>query len=258
MAGPIYYFPGAPGTSISDALMKEKVNAAGLGGVIGDATLFPAIVTDGNGPDGKGGLAVHVVLPKEHPGKVPNTGYYPDDQTWIHVEPRGYWLGLQKSSLPGPSDLQRNGHLLQDYEIKLGDGHQWAVMALYPFNEGSIPRVGKQNANWEWEWQTHPRFDDLIKRYEKVFMGGEDSMGGWADLAVDTLAVNYRVDKHLAMVLGLFEYEHCTRILEMGMDTPERRKYDDAKKKDTPLSEGAAMNAGDTTPPVSPDSSQHS
>ena len=248
MAGPMYYFPGFGGTSFTDQSIKDKVKECGLDIVLSGAEFVAQSTT--TGPDhteekpSLGGLVIAVKKPV-----VPNVGYYPDDQEWLFIKPKGYWLGFKKGCNPTPSDLQRRETLWKDYEVRLCDGNDWAVMAIRPFaRQGSIPRVGKMDENCEWTWTPRSEFDELLKKYEDVFAGGQRTMAGWADLAIDTLSVNYRIDVYLAMALGLVEFSHCEKIVDLATDEPEFRAHTEAKKRGIERSGVSVTSYGELVP----------
>jgi hypothetical protein len=247
----MYYFPGLNGNTISDAVVKQRIVECGLdtilGDLKGDERLDQATTS---GPDGSGGGLVVAVRPVDG-GDSPNTGYYPEHQQWVHIKPKGYWIGLVAGSPLRPIDVQRP-KIFRDYEVVLADGNAWSVMTLLPFaREGSIPRIGQMSDECEWLWVTHPKYRELQKRYESLAIGdGQDI--DVADLAVETLAVNYRLNKYLAMMAGLLEADHCRLIIDMGMDEPAWLADQEAKKRGIDRSGGSLTNSGAPTPPVSP------
>jgi len=135
------------------------------------------------------------------------------------------------------------------------DDNEWAVMTIQPFaRSGSIPRVGRMaEEDNEWEWPHHPRFDPLAKKYEGVFAGREETPGGWANLAVDTLAVNYRIHPHLAMAMRLFDQSHASQIIKLAMDLPELEAYQEAKKRGVQRSDVSVSIYGELTLDASQD-----
>jgi len=257
----MFFFPGL--TTITDAAIKARLVECELDDILGDLTGSDRIEQTINSnhaaegsPDGSAGLVISAR--PQPPGVIPNTGYYKDAQEWVHIGPKNYWIGLQIGAKPRPCDLQRNGHLLQDYQIKLADGNEWSIMTMRPLERpGSIPRVGRMGENCEWSWNPHPRFDALLQKYDQIFAGHKDTTNHWADLAIETLAVNYRINRFLAMLLGVLELEHCSRIIDLASDIPEFEAHEEAKKRGIERSDISVTSYGEVIPPASPITAQH-
>lgn len=232
MAGLMVYFPGqGNGPSITDEMLREIVRSYELEQLLGKGPYQAQPVNVGPDKSSVGGivLAVDVRRIKEHPGRNPNTGYLPEDQEWhevpIRVRQPGYWLGWKKSDPVRPEDLQRTTKLLKDYEVVLGDGNTWAVMALTPFERpGVIPRVWTMGDDGEGIWPPKEGYSGVIAIYEKLWAGESLLQNDWAKLVVDTLAINYFLNAPATMFLGLLTTDLCHEVISLAMDMPEVQK----------------------------------
>lgn len=224
--------------------------------VLGD--VVPVLMCNSleRGPDGgKGMLVVHA--PPLSNGSC--SRYVPDSQQWWDIKPHGYWLGIVKDSPPTEPDLKRE-EIYEDYRIKLADGHDWAIMAIRPFGGrlGEMPRVGYLGDDFTWRWRPDARFDKLIQRFSEVWDKRPDLHNEWAELAVEALQVNYRVDKYLIMCCELLGAANCYRVVALAMDEPVVTEWLESKKKEEQLSADSSTNAGGETPSASLDSPQPS
>lgn len=242
---PVYFFPGPTSSTISTPSVLELVAAAGLDSVIGDLVRAgrhsSAAIT--HGPDKGPGWCIC---------QEPTTaGYFENDQQWSFIKPKNYWVGLRVGNYPTPKDLQRGDTVFHDYGIKLNDGNEWSVMALTPFRRpGAIPRIGSMDENCQWSWVPDDKYKELIGRYEKLWNGGTDD---FADLAVATLAVNYRIDPYLAMAMKLFHLHDCERIVDYAMDDPAVKAYLEAQQGNAQPSADSDSSVGGGSLPVSQD-----
>jgi hypothetical protein len=119
-------------------------------------------------------------------------------------------------------------------------------MALLPFGrQGKLPRVGTTGDDGDWDWKPHAAYERLCQECFEALQGAKKTTNGWAELAVDILAVNYRVNKYVVMSLELLSLELCDKILDLAQDGPEIEKHLAAQKKTEPLTGTVSMSAGD-------------
>jgi len=230
VAGFFYYMPG------ERTLYHETLAKAGIGYAFGDAHEPKAIVGGvGTGPDGAGGI----ILARNDVGIDPATvGYYPEGQTWQKVAGGQHWIGLatgaQYGGLPGPGDLEAD-EMLAGHFIRLGDGNDWLIPVARHFATGGVPpsalTLGPDGQLVLEPLQRYVQFSshaDRVWEDLRVKLGwikaakdrAELTVGeGW-EIAIEALALNYRVSQTEVAMLRLVTTPNMPRILEAIVDWP--------------------------------------
>lgn len=198
------------------------------------------------GPDG--GRGVIFYWPHAIDDYNPQPGYHPETQEWvqgsgIRVQGSGFWLGRScatgsASAAVEPESLLRRRSLAGTM-LELADGQPWLIPAapMLPQRLGidASGRVGRQ---------VQPRYqrywDQVVHYYEQFLAIGEMFEQGqqfsdsieqvWA-FAVETLALNYRVDAHVVSWLGLFDEQTIVRLVMHTFEGDLVRLHDAVKKK---------------------------
>ncbi len=214
------------------------------------AGLAYALNGDKGGPTGtqttKGpGNVSGILCAVNGPGDPPPM-YHPDRQTWRQGPGAKFWIGLDNDAKPGPDDLARP-RIISGEHVKLRDGNEWTVPICFSFLRGmTLPRTLVLGEDCQtWKLATLPEFLKLCKDAEMVWeayrnpdANGEITIGEMQAprIAVDALAVNYRIGALEVSMLGLLSNVEMWDILEAMIDKPnlERVAMDYAKKNATP------------------------
>lgn len=218
MSSPIYFFPGVRPLAIVDrdrlrfSFLEGRGVAAAFAGVKSVQADTCCVEITGKGPSGRTGTMLVATCGREPPLHLT---YAPDHQTWIEG-PAGAdcWVCLAKDHPPTPADLARSPHP-QGRAVELGDGNKWHVPILRsPFDREShgrshLPRdfyydkngqlAMRLQADSERLWElSGVAWDHYLKRDEHPTIDSELLM----ELAIGALAINYRVGKVEATLLG--------------------------------------------------------
>lgn len=227
---------------------------AGIDYAMWSPSAFSHLLTT-SGPEGKGGMLVQC-LPD---GASTMVRYEPDKQSWRKgpgVPPK-YWVGVDNDAKPGPDDLKRQ-RVYDGTPVRLLDGNDWIVPRCFGYLEGrdaTLPRLLDVADDGETVvTRVHPRYQKLCDdafRWWKQFTGRLPENehlkpAGMVQLALEALAVNYRIGKVEAIaLLGLWGTDEFGLILRAMIDADEmEKKYaiDDA--------EAAKKTGGETSPPI--------
>jgi len=239
MASLLYYIPAARVEAIPEPTLQEWLTAR-LQLQAGEATEIASSLLE-PGPDGGRGhlLAIGTVA-------APDSGlrsYAPAAQTWQpepeHVPPH-YWLGWDTAEPPAPEDLLRpepcGGHL-----TRLGDGALWLVPAARTIEGGSmlhkgigigpggalvaavLPRFCAFSAKAEALWQHIYGSLEQDETATESTATMEDKEAYL--LAVEALAINYRLSTAEATVLGLLPEPSLDAVLRAIVDFPSLEAF---------------------------------
>lgn len=265
MAGFLYFIPRTDGRQ---TLENADLEAAGLGYATTAAGVDCQFLPAGRfapAPDLAG-----VLVSPQAPG-APPPRLEPDKQLWRKGPKGRYWVGMAADARPAPADLQRS-RVYDGNGVKLLDGHEWIVpraLAVVPGRDMTLPRMlGLADDGETPIYTVHPRFADLCDRTLRWwldFTGETEKSGGkpmtngeLIALAIDSLAVNYRVGK--VEVLGLLqlwsedEYGLVARAL---IDADALMEYAEKKRRaghESATSSGGPGGSTGTSPatPTSP------
>jgi len=212
-----YYLPGQ-----QDA-RHDAILAAGLAHAF-DSEPFPfAHVATQRGPDGGAGL---LVAPGENDGLALSRASA--DLCWQQAPGRAWWIGIEGETLP--ESLARNEQI-DGHHVRLGDGQKWLVPVARSMARGSmLPTSLVLGPEGEVVREALPKFAQISAkagRVERIFFGqieGDESEDmdldeGFA-IAVEALAVNYRIGPVEASTLRLLTDPVATSILRALVDVP--------------------------------------
>ena len=217
MAGFLYFVPGR----------QTQVNAGDLAGLglahIATSQGGPESRGISNaGPDGGGGF---LVVPT-HPASPPSM-FQRAEQTW-HRGPK-FWVGWLTASPPTPADLVRDT-VMGGTGVKLRDGNEWMIPrihAVFPGRPTNLPRVFGADDSGDWAPKIAPEYEGVCERAHRWWraflrLDGESvTEADLLDLAVDVLALNYRVSKAEVAAMGLIGDAELARIGRVIIDGDE-------------------------------------
>lgn len=260
MAAPLYFIPDAdPERLQGDPDAQEAVlSAAGVEALVAEAGLVAWLgQRQVTGPDGRlGGWAYCVSGAARSPSGF--SRLRGEDIT--KVGGGRYYLAWLEEEEPAPFDLlRRGGPLCKGSDEKLGDGRLWHLPILrapvmfdatggYNVDRSldgvSCPRsLGWDPESGEFSARPTAAYRELFDRTGEwlqmlILSGGSferEELGGWCELAVRLLAINYRVDRVIATRLGLLDDDGWMAILNAGVNLPLLEAVDEdadeAKKK---------------------------
>lgn len=246
-----YFLPAVTYAQVDATVIRDR----GLGAVLSDCIATPADLAaritrrnvPGSGPGGESGV---IVAPVPIGGQVPETfGFFPDRQKWINCGP--HWLGYELGTLPGPEVLRRKS-LLPGYEVPLGDGQVWQVSVIRRLGKfPALPRTMALNDTGEFVTDVLPEFagtwDASAEMFDFLFRAESIPFEQVFALAVEALAVNYRVGPREVSVLGLLNTVNFQSVFEAACDWRQL-----CELLNIPDEEGQKKSA---PPPVSPSTS---
>jgi hypothetical protein len=213
------------------------------------------------GPDGGGGAIF----------SDPATPQPADYTTikWTKIPGSPHYLGVDPAvGLPGPDDLIRD-EIIDGYGVTLGGDvkNEWIVPLARIWPEGTkIPATMGYGPDGDFVTEPVERYRPLCKKAERIFDavaagagliespdGGDlmtigDGKEGF-DLAVEILAVNYRIGAAEASALKLIDTDNLHLIIGCLVDLP--RISEEAEKrveKKTDTDEGDGVNTPDGGP----------
>jgi len=240
MSAPLYFLPGIfaaqllPGGTLNRRLLADR----GLADVLADveaAGLAHHEIAAAAGPGGKPGMIV-CARPGEGVPLPRRLGYYPDDPhvTWHTLRGGDLYLAIDATSPPGPEDLLRRDPL-GGQAVRLGDGREWQVPVIRcPIGGTQLP----QSIGWHdgaLGLQVKPAYRDLWDRSlaaaDFAFVSGTISYEVGAALAVDVLALNYRLGRDELTLLGLLDTLNIEHVLHAMVDYAKVKAFNVERKK---------------------------
>lgn len=188
-----YYLPGD--SAIPD---DARIESLGLSLVLGAGRAANPVT---GGPDGAHGVIVSA--------EVDSSYYRPEVQRWEKVG--DYWVGMDRTSPPGPIDLRRES-MVPGETITMADGSEWVCPTWR-----LLPRVYSVFRPAD-EWPIMARYRWLEQRAALVMdaklgesiLSDRDAM----IIAVECLRVNYRVWLPEMSMLESIDSLSAVRILE--------------------------------------------
>lgn len=205
------------------------------------------------GPEGKQGVIFA--------GDGSSATFAAASQVWTAGPDEKYWVGHATDTvLPAPADLQRK-RFVAGRDVEIAD-QLWTVpICLSIVGNATLPRalaIGTDGKTWQ--LKQLPEFVALCVAAERVWKEFERAirqptpeedesgtaaftltLGEAADIAVQALAVNYRVSAFEATLLGLLTTETCRQILDVMIDwqsvvdvSQSAAADEPEKKSDTP------------------------
>lgn len=181
---------------------ESALEAHGLSGLLDPGADRP-VITTGEGPTGEGTLVAWEPSFR-----------YDADQTWHDCG--GWWLGWDTQ--PTPEDLLRP-QCQDSFPVTLEDGNEWLVPLVR-----RLPEIyGLPNGDGKMTRKPHPKYTDYCNFvYDTV-------IGQWfhqehtdeelvAQFCGRALAINYRINWHIGLALGLFTKATCQTITVVASD----------------------------------------
>lgn len=240
---------------------REKITALGLDHAFGASGVGFGFNDLPGGMDQQTG-AIVVPNAESREADAPAGLYEPNKQTWIAQS--GWKLGWYTERPPRPVDLAR-AEQFGGHAVILGDGHEWMVCRalMAPGGEPALPQRLELDQAGQWRRTPLERFADFSAKAKNVWtqillQNGMmdpaevpadftmlDDLAA-ADLAVQALAVHYRIGRVEAAALGLFTTGFAgtvRKVLEAVVDLPTYRELYEA------LAESKKNARPSTTPP---------
>jgi len=237
--GPLYFVEGMT----ESAEIEATIERLGLSYAFVSG-FSPNPIT--HGPSGKPGCVLAAGV-EAHGAEAPFGAYVPDTQEWHEAPGKGFWVGWDNSRPPRPVDLQRR-EILEGRNVKMGDGQLWHVPTarLWPTGESAFEQRMILQADGTWAKKPLDKYAklceiaerlDAIREKETVEFDESDAVS----MAVNILAVNYRVGPVEAHVLGLLtttEGGTVVRLFNVFMGFPQLGEMlaamEEASKKNDP------------------------
>lgn len=179
-----------------------------------------------------------------------------DGDRTLNDNDTGYWIGYWHNRKPVPEDLQR-AEMISGHEVVLADGHRWLVPVARSFAPGTaLPQYMTLGPDGKIVYEVREEYRALFDRADvlasEVYRPRpeEELKDGIAVtvapeerflLALEALAVNYRLAVPEVNALRLFDTAALQRILDALIDFPsfielaaqfaEKEERADADKK---------------------------
>jgi len=220
MSGLLYFLPGRR------AATATAIAAAGLSDVVEHFAQREALT----GPGGESGLVIAPACPD---GKAAQCGYFPASQHWVAATCGRYWIGRETDNPPLPEDLQRP-EMVAGHLVALEDGNEWLIPVARHFAQGTaLPQALLLGPDGQLVAEALPRFAKLSSHAERAFddfcraAGSPNDAEGepltiaeiWA-IAIEALALNYRISAEEVSFLHLLTTQNTLRIAEALIDWP--------------------------------------
>jgi len=249
MAPPLYFLPGVTIDQlvVVDGADRQRFSRPQLErfrlletfGDIDDLRSAAALVEiPGAGPGGQSGVLLSAL-----PGGRPllRFGYREQAQRWrqASLDPP-LWIGVDREYPPTPADLARAGRPIEGYDCTLGDGRRWHVPVVRsPLRGTHLPRAVGYEPDGQLTLRLLDAWQPLWDRSEALWdmAYGDDPDRAEMTFAeifehcVALLAVNYRVDRYAATLLGLVTTDTWQEIFHAALDVPLVRDQLSAQKK---------------------------
>lgn len=242
MACPLYFFPRVRADEVTqdDRLIPaflEKRGVApafsGIESVLRQCALFECT---GKGPGGGTGMFLTVIPSGMAPVRL---DYKPEFQVW-YERPAGAdcYVAVDREHPPRPHELaigQPKGH-----EVKLGDGNAWTVPIIRSPVGGrsQMPSDFVYDGNGNLVVARDPATDRLWELAGEVWDHTVDRQnhplidaGAIMELALGSLAMNYRVGRVEATILRLFGSANWEHVMEAVLDWPAVEQMLEVQKK---------------------------
>lgn len=256
MASFYYMLPAAPGTD------AEHLERYGLSGRVPRNIVARgcSVVVGANGLPTTTGTE-HTECSLFCVGATPR--FAPDRQIWTRIDcegPQAWWIGFDKDSPPGPDDLLRP-EAVPGYRVFLGDGRWWSVPIARQFPEGTgLPEIIRMGTGNRLVTSIQPAYLNLFNRcaalagqyYAQPDSGFEGVRIPWEEcwsLALDGLAVNYRIGAAEANALALFTRATLQMVVSALIDAPSCDEEHARKHQATQEADGAPEDEADPTSP---------
>lgn len=236
MSGFLYYVPGV------QVVTADIAARAGLGYVL-ERDITSVHVN--RGPDGRDG-AVCAIDGSQAIGRV---RYVVDEQAWRRVPGSEAWVGLWTTERPGPADLARASQL-GGHWVEMGDGQRWlapVARQVIGSETGEIsgvrcalPQRLELSESGQWEFgpvvEQYRGLWEIACQWFEVLLGAADGamtmdFDDCCDEAVRALAVNYRLGRVEAALLGLLTVESVRSVLGALVDLPTIEGWRAGEKK---------------------------
>lgn len=221
--GCLYFIPARrfPDKRIPDVVKSRALTPDapcleefGLGHLAGTRLTYRAV--RGAGPDGGAGLIIGLRVTS------PETGHFPEEQTWQPADGGNLYIGWKTNEKPGPDVFLRDNALPGNSPVKMADGNTWEfvpssalpeVMTLDTAgNVAFVPRAGDAAHFAACEW---------FMAY--LVEGGKRPFVDVAQRIVTCLQSRYHIGIGEFLALGLFSTDMNTRVIlaALGLDYDE-------------------------------------
>lgn len=181
------------------------------------------------------------IAPLDPQGEPPRlVGYHPEAQQWRSSPCGRYWVGHDLHTPVTPEALRRRSPLVAGYEVELA-GQMWQVpIVRRPPNATNLPRQIEFDPHGKIAETIDPRYtalwDEAGVFCDTVF-GQRDNSDAedtrWFQLALDCLAVNYRVGRSTQNQLHLLNSQTRDEVLLAAIDWPWFERVLAEKKRES-------------------------
>ena len=212
--------------------------------------------------DGNETIAVRQVDsgPNNHPGviiicqnqgstlKTARHGFYRDDQQWIECESGQFWLGYEVAKKPSPDDLIR-AQPIEGHQVDLGDDNQWLIPIARQFPNGTrLPQSIKCGVDGSMVFEAIEKYAGITADADLLFetftQGADIDDAEFVRIAIDCLAINYRVSKYEASALSLLSTTNINQLTGALIDMPSIKAETEAQLKKNTVPDSGNSNAG--------------
>jgi hypothetical protein len=226
------YFIPFESINNKQAVEADDFKSVGLGyALLPGAGIQSVALSQGPAGAGKPG-----VLSVVQSAGAPRCQYQPDRQTWRNGPGGKYAVGMVLDQRPGPEDLSREV-IHTGQSVSLMDGRPWIIprcLGLLPDRPSRLPYlIDLAEDGVSTIASPHPAFESISARafeFWLLFRGAENAPkltnGDLSELAVDALAINYRVGKlEVLALLKLLSEQERNLVLRAMIDADEIEAY---------------------------------
>jgi hypothetical protein len=231
----------------------EHLERVGLGDLLREGESAPAAVECFRGPDNLPGMVFGWPIGA---GKSVPLGNFPQIK-WTPNHDSKFWIGVDPADPPQPIDLIRHVTIIGS-QVTLGDGFTWNMPTLsrLPSNfalnsEGELTQTVKAEFERLYE-SSISVVTEILRQFDMVELIREKkpeldqyqiqvSVDDGLKLIAASLAINYRINFEIAIMLGLFDQAAAARALIELVELRELKIVKDQKKNLDPVTIPAGL-----------------
>lgn len=234
----LYHIPGPAKTVVEESMLIDL----NLLDSIGDCSYAAGGVT--KGPGGQGGMLFAAYVKGEAPPDPKLIRYIPNDQIWTKCAKGALWIGYWKTKKPSEQDLFRRQNGYRGHGVRLADGNEWVIPALYlASGVSAVPCSILRNEDGVMISEPLEKYRKVVDLAYKFFSyscgTGDIPYVEALELSEMVLSMNYMVGMWELRVLNLFTSDNLLQCGLAVIDMPERLKYleklEEATKNEVPF-----------------------